>query len=105
MTKKSNLKAVSVPFQCSGSDYSDPHNFCGLPGTGFVINSADLNPDHSINKQKKFVKTLFLQYCDFLTTCYLCRPMYSKCTRKELIRFKFKSLLQARKLDWLDVIT
>jgi hypothetical protein len=54
MTKKSNLKVVSVPFQCSGSDYSDPHNFLGLPGTGFVIISADLNPDPSINKLKIF---------------------------------------------------
>ncbi len=54
MTKKSNLKTVSVPFQCSGSDYSDPHNFWGLPGTGFVNISANLNPDPYINKQKIF---------------------------------------------------
>jgi hypothetical protein len=77
------LKTVSVPFQCSGSDYSDPHNFWSLPRTGLVFICADLNPDPSINNAKK---KIFNPSCGFLIT-YLCRPMHSNCTHKKLIWF------------------
>jgi hypothetical protein len=36
----------------------------------------DPDPDPSINKQINEEKSLFLQFCDFLITCYLWRQMY-----------------------------